>query len=37
MEGTLDALGCGVRFHVECFAVCDAECHVPGHEPSEPA
>lgn len=34
MEGTLDALGCGVRFHVACFALWDAERQVPGHEPS---
>ena len=33
-EGTLDALGCGVRFHVACFALWDAERQVPAHEPS---
>lgn len=37
MEGPLDAMGRGVRFHVACFAVWDAERQVPGHEPSGPA
>ena len=30
MEGTLDALGCGVRFHVACFALWDDERQTPG-------
>jgi hypothetical protein len=34
MEGALDALGCGVRFHVECFALWDAERQVADREPS---
>jgi len=34
MEGRLDALGCGVRFHVECFALWDAERQVIGQTPS---
>lgn len=29
--------GIGVQFHVECFQVWDAERHVLGHDPSQPA
>ena len=36
MEGELDARGCGIRFHVACFAIWDAERKVPGHDPSGP-
>jgi hypothetical protein len=32
MEGKLDALGCGVRFHVACFALWDAERQGLRHE-----
>ena len=37
MEGPLDAMARGVRLHVACFSVWDAERQVPGHEPSGPA
>jgi hypothetical protein len=37
MEGALDAMGRGIRFHVACFQAWDAERQVPGHEPSGPA
>ena len=37
MEGTLDALGWSVRFHVACFALWDAERQVLEHEPIGPA
>ena len=37
MEGALDAQGCGIRFHVSCFALWDAERQLAGHEPTGPA
>ena len=33
MECELEACGCGVRFHVGCFALWDAERQVTGHDP----
>ena len=36
-EGALDALGCGIRFHVSCFALWDAERQIAGHARSSPA
>ena len=37
MEGALDALGCGIQFHVSCFALWDGERQVAGHARSCPA
>jgi hypothetical protein len=33
MEGALEACGCGVRFHVECFALWDDERQVGDRGP----
>ncbi len=37
MVGTLNALGCGVRFYPACFALLDAKRQVPRPEPIGPA
>ena len=34
IEGELTACGCGIRFHVACFALWEAERQVPGQEPA---
>ena len=37
MEGAPEACGCGVRFHVECFALWDDEREGCKHDPPGPA